>query len=162
MRDSSRMLPGQEQNQLAAQSWAQSQEHHLKRSSFQVRSLSTWNTGRGHIHPEENRRKINARHFSSGVLAGYFFFYAEVSSISLFRNLSAPLLDLCSEHFFFLREYGLLNFHRTQSPHTSLPCGYRKDLMESWTPHAILENTGWFCTGFNDYKVISQALGPRP
>lgn len=87
---------------------------------------STWGH-RERTHPSRRKQKenkeITARHFPSGVLAGYPLFYAEASNTSLFRNLSALLLDLCPEHFFFFWEHGLLYLHSTQSPHTSFPYG---------------------------------------
>lgn len=98
------MLPGQRQNRLVAQSRVQSQAT-FEEAILQGEATQHLEHGeRAHLsrRNQGENKEIAARHFPSGLLAGYLLFNAEASNTSLFGKLSALLLKFCPERFVLL------------------------------------------------------------
>lgn len=119
---------------------------HLNRPSFKggvsFNTGNTGGTGREHTHPEENRRKIKR------LLLGIFLqeswldthSYAEASNTSLFRNLSALLLDVCLEHFFFCENMDCCIFTAHKAPTPPCPMGKGR----TWVgPELLIPTCKW-------------------
>lgn len=131
---------------------------HVKMSPFKVRSLRTWSTRRGHVHPEENRKnkELLRLEFPSGVLA-----FNLKPQISVCLETSCSSFGLNAQNV-LCWECGLLYLQRVQDSHTSLPWRYSLVLGE---PQIIKQswNMQVGCMSPSTFeRWPSQALGPRP